>query len=67
MQQISQTEISTQQAPRKKNQHVKNSMNRIIFTRRKINVQISKSEKSTCNRFNEPKKGQHVVSSTNKY
>ena len=34
-----------------KNQHAASSMNKVSFTRRKINLQVSRREISTCNKF----------------
>ena len=40
-----------------KNHHATGSKNKISFTRRKINVQVSQSEKPACNKFNKKKSG----------
>ena len=68
MQKVSQTKISTQRVPRKKNQHAASStnkyqratssMNKNPFHDEKINIQVSRREKSTCNKFHEQNKFQ---------
>ena len=47
MQQVLPTKISMQQGPLKKNPR-NTFLDQISFTRRKINVQMSQREKSTC-------------------
>jgi len=46
--------IRTQQVPRTRiNQQAMSSMKKVSFGGGKIHVQISQSEKSTCNKFHE--------------
>ena len=59
MQQLPRTKISLQQVPRTKI-HTESSMTKISFERRKSIVQISRKEKSVCDRFHEQTSARNI-------
>jgi len=61
MYQVSQTKIDTQQVPQTKNQHSTSSVNKISFTRRKINVRVSQKKNQQAMSF--MNKNQWAISS----